>query len=199
MRTSIQILSGVAFAALLTFSSFQGQAHVNSPAMEVMEAKMPIHKVVVRGNVKVYIIQGKNESVSMEEQYMDQVSIKQVGTSLMIAGNTKDPIEVTVHVNDIYRIDAADEAVVSTLGKLKLKNLQVFLRDEAVAKINTNTESLYTLVNQGANLILKGSTDHHTLNYAGLKNISSTKFVALQTNHLQGYDLAALQSKAGER
>lgn len=193
MKTRIQILMGAAVAALLTISSVNVNAAVKLPAMESLTLKTDVKKVVVKGNVRVTLMQGNREWVTMDENDMDKVSVSQFGDILTISSNETEPINVIVHVNDIYRIDASDNAVVNTQGNLKLQNLQIFLRDQAVARVNTVTESLYTLVDNDANLVLRGSTESHTVNYAALNNVNMTKFTAAKTNKVGQINFLAMQ------
>lgn len=55
------------------------------------------------------------------------------------------------------------------------------MSDTAVARVKTNTESIYTVVNDHASLALLGSTHKHVLSQNGMVKVDTSKFAALAT------------------
>ncbi|SEB21232.1 GIN domain-containing protein [Pedobacter hartonius] len=153
--------------------------------IEIRSANPDIKKVVVRGNLRVFIVQGNSEWISMDEEDQPLVSIKQIGNTLTIGTTEKKPVAITVYVKDIYRIDAADNAMVKTVGKFNLKYLQVMLKDNATARIKANTHSIYTVINDRADLELLGTTEKHIIRSNGIATMNTEKFAAVVTNHEQ--------------
>ncbi|SEA17114.1 GIN domain-containing protein [Pedobacter hartonius] len=118
-------------------------------------------KIMVCGNTIVYFVQARKDQVTIDEGDPATVSIKQEGHKLTIFSDQKTPAIVTVYFKNIYRIDASDKVTVRSAGKINLENLQVLLRNDAKARIKTNTQSLYTVVDDGAKLELLGTTVQH--------------------------------------
>ncbi|MCX2479759.1 DUF2807 domain-containing protein [Pedobacter sp. MC2016-15] len=147
-----------------------------------------IKRVIVTGNTKVILIQSKTEYVTMDSTDLKKVNVKQIGNALSISSDERKPVVVTVYVNNPYRIDASGKAEVKTAGKFDLVNLQVMLKDEASAKVKATTGSLYTVINDRANLQLIGSTGKHIYEMADVAKMDTAKFAATQSEnakHLQ--------------
>lgn len=140
-----------------------------------------IKRVVATGNVKVILLQNANERVQLDDVDLDKVSIKQVGNTLTISSTEPDQVTVAVYVKDIYRIDASGKAMVRTAGKFNVKFLQVLLKDDAIARVKTSTESIYTVIDGNSKLELLGTTEKHIAKTNGLASINTDKFAALKT------------------
>ncbi|RZL18519.1 MAG: hypothetical protein EOO96_27130 [Pedobacter sp.] len=139
-------------------------------------------RISVKGNVEIKIVQRHSESVAYDEDNIGRAKITQEGDLLRITSLDKDVSKITIYVSDIYRIEAADNAIVKTEGKVKVKFLQVFLKGNAHAEINSNTEGLYTVIKDNADLKLSGATDNHTVVMGDTQKLTMDRFAALKTN-----------------
>jgi len=75
-----------------------------------------------------------------------------------------------------YRVQASGDAVVKTAGELDTKNLQVFLKENATAEINSDTESLYTVIEESRFKIKRrDSKTHHVMGNTQKLNLSTTQ------------------------
>ncbi|WP_158798688.1 GIN domain-containing protein [Pedobacter sp. L105] len=185
MKTSLKTLFAAVMTALVLSSSvLTSVAAEKNRAFKVTTANDEIKKIIVTGNTKVYLVQSNTESVTMDENDIDKVSVKQIGNELHISSSEASPVAVTVYVKDIFRVDAANTSVVKTVGTFNLKYLQVILRDDAVARIKANTESLYTVTDGRGNLELLGSTAKYTLKTNGIAKLNTNKFDAKATTYL---------------
>lgn len=192
MKTSLKALFATAMTAVVLSSSvLTSVAAEKSRELKVMTANNEIKKVIVTGNTKVFLVQSKTEYVTMEEGDMDKVTVKQIGNELRISSSEKSPVTVTVYVRDIFRVDASNTCVVKTIGTFNLKYLQLILKDDAVARIKANTESLYTVINGHSNLELLGSTGKHILKHNGIGKLNADKFAALETHREPTEDVMA--------
>lgn len=184
MKTLKTVLASALTAIVLSTTVFASFAAELKQPLGVAAANPEIKKVIVTGNTKVFLVQSNEEWVSMDESYLNKVSIKQIGNTLTISSSEELPAVVTVYVKDIFRIDAADQAVVKTAGKFNTKYLQVMLKGDAVARIKTNTESLYTVISDHGNLELLGTTKNHILKACKVAKLKMDKFAALQTERI---------------
>ena len=141
-----------------------------------------IKRISVKGNIEVTLIQRSTPGVNYTDDNAGTAKIMQDGDNLRISSTDKGLTKVIVYVNDIFRIEAADNAIVKTEGKLTTKYLQIFLKGNAHADINTSTEGLYTVIKDSADLKLSGSTDYHTLVMGKTQKLTIDKFAALKTN-----------------
>lgn len=185
MKTLKTLFSSAMIAIVLSATVFTSTAAARGTMIDIRSANPDIKKVVVTGNLKVFVVQSKSEWISLDEEDRDQVSIKQVGNTLTVGSSVKRPISITVYVKDIYRIDASQQACVKTIGKFNVKYLQVMLRDNATARIKANTLSIYTVVNDRADLELLGNSEKHIIKTQGTATMNTERFAALVTNHEQ--------------
>jgi|GEM_PF-417492 len=148
--------------------------------------KSDIKKVIVTGNTKVLLVQSNEEYVTMETADLDKVNVTQVGNALRISSNESSAVLVTVYVKNPFRIDASGKADVRTVGKFDLVSLQVILKDEATAKVRATTESLYTVINDRANLQLIGTSGKHIYEMADVAKMDTAKFAAVETENAKG-------------
>ncbi|MBB5636787.1 hypothetical protein HDF26_005263 [Pedobacter cryoconitis] len=185
MKNSLKTLVTSAMTAIiLSATVFSSIAAEKVVPVVAASAKMDIKRVIVQGNTRVHLVQSKNEWVSVEESEMDKISVKQMGNTLTVSSSEESPVTVTVYVKDLYRISALDNSEVSTIGTFNLAYLQVILRDNAVAHIKANTESMYTDMDGLGSLELAGTTESHTIKNSGLGSLKTEKLAALRTDNL---------------
>src|SRR5690606_35769377 len=148
MKTSIKTLVSAAFCAIVLSSAVGTPTFAAEQTTFSRRISMPkFKKIIVSGNVDVLLVQNNKTGVIINEDALHaRLKVTQQGETLKIVSSQVDRVEVTVYVNDIFRIDASENASVKTFSGLNLKYLQVFLHDNAVAEIHANTESLYTVV-----------------------------------------------------
>jgi len=184
MKTSIKTLIATSLTAIVLTSSVfttSVMASEKKPASSV-SAPEAFKKITVKGNVEITLVQRQNEGVSYSDDNTGKAKITQEGNTLKISSTDKDAAKITIYVNDLYRIDASENAIVKTNGKLKSKFLQVFLKGNAHADINSSTEGLYTVIEDNADLKLSGATDNHTLVMGKTPKLTIDRFAALKTN-----------------
>ncbi len=195
MKTTTKSLIAAAFTAVI-FGSSVVAAFAGTPVKPVVEketAAVTFNKITVTGNVNVVLVQKDKESVSVDERFNpEKTSIKRQGYNLLIHSSEINPVTITVAVKDLQRIDVAGISSVTTKGKLDVKYLQIFMSYSSSAKINANTESLYTVISDAADLKLSGTTDEHTL-VAGTNTKADMKgFTVKRSERLTGDALAAI-------
>jgi ABC-type oligopeptide transport system substrate-binding subunit len=182
MKTSIKTLTKSLLAAIvLSASIFSTSVSAGEKQPVKFSAPKNFDKVIVSGNVEVTLIQNGREGVSYNEDNSGKVKVIQDGSALKISSADGSVSKITVYVKNIYRVQAADNAIVTTDGKLDVKFLQVFLKGNAAAQINSKTESLYTVMEESADLKLSGATDNHILVMGSTPTLNLDRFAALKT------------------
>ena len=184
MKTSIKTLIATSLTTIvLTSAIFATSAMAAEKRPETASViATPFKKVVVKGNVEITLVQRQNEGVAYTDENIGKAKITQEGNVLRITSADKEVTRLVVYVNDIYRIEAGENAVVKTNGKIKSKYLQIFLSGNAQADINSATEGLYTVISGNSDLKLSGSTDNHTLIMGKTPKLTIDRFAALKTN-----------------
>ncbi|MCZ4223239.1 GIN domain-containing protein [Pedobacter rhodius] len=184
MKTSIKTLIATSLTAIVLTSSVFAtsvMAGEHKPT-SVSASANNFKRVVIKGNVEITLVQRQNEGVTYADDNTGKAKITQEGNVLKITSADKDVAKLVVYVNDIYRIDAAENAIVKTNGKIKSKYLQIFLKGNAKADINSTTEGLFTVIEDNADLKLTGATDNHTLVMGKTPKLTIDRFAALKTN-----------------
>lgn len=184
MKTLKAILTSALTAIMLSATTISSFAAENRSSIAISSDNPDIKKVIASGNIKVLIIQGKREWISLNEDEREKISIQQVGNTIRLSSTEKKPITITLYVKSPFRIEAANEATVRTLGNFNVPYLQVILKDNAVGRIKATTESLYTVLSNNSNLELVGSTGLHLVKSDGAATMKTEKFAALKTDML---------------
>jgi len=183
MKTSIKTLIATSLTAIVLSSAvFTTSVSATEKTPEISVKIAAFKRVSVKGNVELTIIQRSNTGISYNDDNTGAAKVMQDGDNLKIASTSVDKVKLTLYVNDLYRIEASENAIVKTQGKLTTKYLQIFLKENAHAEINTSTEGLYTVIADQADLKLSGSTDNHTLVMGNSQKLTIDRFAALKTN-----------------
>jgi hypothetical protein len=183
MKTLAKILCATVFTAIFLASAFTATfASATPPAKVGKVIPFSFNRIQITGNVTVIISQGFRERVTADGDYnRPNVSVRKKGYTLIINSTAAEPITINVSVVDLQRIDASNDVVVRTAGKIQVQHLQVLLKDQAVAEVDANTESLYTYIRGNADLKLSGTTQDHIVSKDGMSKLTLQNFVALKS------------------
>lgn len=191
MKTTIKTLIATTFATLvLTTSAFSAPAlEKNSKSVEIATVKT-FKRIKVSGNVEITLIQKSNIDVQYAYDNYGTAKVIQKGDLLNITSADNNLTKLVIYVDDLYRIEATDHVVIKTEGKLNTQFLQIFLKGNAHAEIKTNTQGLYTVLSDNADLKLSGATELHTLAMGNQQTLTMDKFAALKTKFIDNSTLA---------
>lgn len=184
MKTSIKTLFAATLSlVVLSSAAFASTAAKDNNNVTVLNQVKNISKIEVKGNVEVILVQAPTESVKVyDSYYAKNALVQQQDGVLRISSFQKETLTVAVYVRNLTAIDAADNAVVRTYGKVNFLDLNIDLKGAAKADINASTISLYTSVKDSANLKLSGSTSEHYAVLGSKAKMSMDQFVADSTS-----------------
>ena len=185
MKTSIKnLIASLLTTVVLTSSAFASSDEVkNVNTITVLNQVKNISKLVVSGNVEVFLIQAPIESVKVYDNYYSKNAlVQQEQGVLRISSFQKETLKVAVYVNNLSSIQASDNATVKTFGKVSFLSLDVILKDKASADIEANTVSLYTSVKDSASLTLSGATEDHTAVLGSVAKMNMNHFTAASSS-----------------
>ena len=183
MKTSIKnLIASLLTTVVLTSSAFASSDEPKN-TITVLNQVKNISKLVVSGNVEVFLIQAPTESVKVYDSYYSKNAlVQQEQGVLRISSFQKETLKVAVYVNNISSIQLSDNSTVKTFGKVSFLSLDVILKDKASADIEANTVSLYTSVKDSASLTLSGSTEDHTAVLGSVAKMSMNHFTAANSS-----------------
>ncbi|RZJ79565.1 MAG: hypothetical protein EOO47_10405 [Flavobacterium sp.] len=182
MKTSIKTLIATSLIAL-TFSTSLVYANSDLKPNSISASAVNItsvRKLNISGNAEVTIVQNSKSKVLFTNDGTERVSVKKIGDAVYITSKTN--AKITVYVDEIYRIEAAENAVVTTENPLTLKYLQVFTKDNAYVNVNAKTGSLFTSIKDNSTLNLEGDTDLYTIDMDKSSRISLQQFKSKKTD-----------------
>lgn len=179
MKNFIQTLFAAVVTVVLTSLSAathaaeQGESRITSPTT------LTFNRILVSGNVKLVLTQGDQHSVEAIENYdSSKTSVMSRGRTLYINSKESELVRLNITMKDLERVKAHGAAIVVTSNTFDVKNLQVFLYDNAYARIKTTVKSLYIVVKSEAILKLKGTADQSTIMASRMKNVKLGDFVS---------------------
>jgi hypothetical protein len=183
MKTLAKTLCASALTAIFLIPAATGTFASTAHHAQVKPGpSFTFHRITITGNVTVILSQGSKETVTAEDNFNRvNMSVMRKGYTLMINSNAAERITVYVSVKELQRIDASNDVIVKTTGKINARHLQVFLKDQASAEVNADTESLYSYIRGNANLRLSGSTQDHIVLKDGISKLTLQDFVALKS------------------
>ena len=150
------------------------------------ETKMPslsrFNRIWVSGNVKLVLTQGDKQHVEGAGNYdAAKTSVSTDGKTLFINSMETSQVTINVTVKDLERIEAYGQSVVLTRNNFDVKYLQLFLSQNATAKIKTTAGSVYTIVKEDAVLKLSGTAKESTMVAGNLKNVKLADFASIKS------------------
>lgn len=182
MKTSIKTLIVIASAVITLTAALPNNLRAAEKNTTLLYKIQNFRRIMIKGNVEVMLVQRPAIGISFSDDNAGSVKVTQQGEVLRITGLNKETCKLVVYVNDIYRIEADENAVVKTEAKLSTKFLQIILKGNAFADIDTSSEGLYTEILDNSTLKLKGNTNHHTLVMGKAPNLTIDRFAATQTD-----------------
>ncbi|RZK53466.1 MAG: hypothetical protein EOO87_12855 [Pedobacter sp.] len=180
MKTSIKTLFATGLIALATTTSAV-YANTNNTSISASAVKISsVKKLVISGNVEVTISQDANAKALYANEGNENVLVTKLGGTIYV--NSKNNAKITLYVDDIYRIEASENAIVKNESVLSLTYLQVFLKGNARAELNTTTEDLFTSIKNKSNLTLSGNTEKYKIEMDNSSRIALDQFKSKNTD-----------------
>lgn len=179
MRTSIKNL----FATVLTVATLSTSAFAATGVTEnnvtVLDQSKSINKIVVSGNVELIVLQSATQQVKVYDTYYSKNALVQEQNGVLrISSFQKEKLTVAVYVRELSTIEAADQSVVRTQGKVSFLDLSVILKDDAKADITANTISLTTVLKDNASIKLSGTSMDYSASLSTRAKVNMDQFKA---------------------
>ncbi|MES2828961.1 MAG: DUF2807 domain-containing protein [Bacteroidota bacterium] len=188
------LLATILTALVLTSSAFTSLAM--DPQTEMAAIKSH-NKIWISGNVKLVLTQGEKESVIGTNNFDPaKTSVSSQGQTLYINSMEAEQVTIRVTLKDLQRIEAYGQSVVVTSNNFDVKYLQLFLSQNATAKISAITGSLYTVINDNAVLKMSGAAHQHTLVANNAENVKYNNFFAVNKKQYALNNILAAEKAA---
>jgi Putative auto-transporter adhesin, head GIN domain len=137
------------------------------------------NKIEAHGNVEVIVSTGEKNSVLVHHNYYAENALIQTENGVLrITSYKAEKLMVYVTAKDLQTINAYDNAVVKSDGKIALISLDVNLFNTAYASLNLDNYAADITVNDQAKADLTGSVDEYSLNYSQSSTVNRAALVA---------------------
>jgi len=182
MKTLTKTLFAAALTAVLLSSSVL-KSVAAEPIITEASSSQNFNMIWVSGNVKIVLTQGDKQGVVGTFNYDSKnTSVLSKGQTLYINSTESSQVTLNITVKDLRRVEAYGQSVIVTSNSFNVENLQLFLNQSSIAKINTKATSLYTIVKDDAKLKLNGSAGESTMVASNMKNIRMNDFASLKSS-----------------
>jgi hypothetical protein len=183
MKTSIKSLIALTITTLALTTATVNVKAAEANQVTVLSQVKKVNKISVSGNVELILVQSADESVKVYDSYFSKNAlVQQKDGELRISSFNKETLTVVVYVSNLSAISAADNSTVKTFGKFSALSLDVTLKDQAKAVLNTNTVSMFAQLNDKSNLSLTGSTSDYNAVMGNVATVNMSQFAANSTN-----------------
>jgi hypothetical protein len=182
MKNLTKSILAVLLTAVVLTSSAVTTFAVDKSHLTTTISTPKFNRIWVSGNVKIILTQGNKQSVVGFENYNpSKTSVMTDGQTLFIKSSESQLVTLNITVKDLERVVAYGKSIVVTSNNFDVKYLQVFLHENARAKIKTTVQSLYTVVEDDAVLKLDGTADQSTLVADNVRNLKTSDFASLRS------------------
>ena len=197
MKTLTKTLFAAALTAVVLTSSAMTTFAAEPIKTETTSSLSTINKIWVSGNVKIVLTQGDKQNIVGTDNYDSvQTSVIGKGQTLYINSMASGQVTINITLKDLQRVEAYGQAVVVTSNNFDVKYLQLFVNQNATAKIKTTAGSLYTVVTDNAVLKLNGTADQSTMIASNSKNLKVTGFASLKSEQFASEKIMAADRSA---
>ncbi|MGY4385273.1 hypothetical protein ACVWYN_002311 [Pedobacter sp. UYP24] len=171
-------------AVVLTSSAFTTFAAGQTTTTTTrITAANGFNKIWVSGNVKIVLTQGEKEIVQVSDSFNpEKTSVLTNGQTLYINSMESSQVTINITVKDLQRVEAYGQSVVLTSNNFDVKYLQLFLNQNATAKIKATVSSIYSVVSDNAVLKISGAADQSTIVASNMSNVKLNNFASLKSS-----------------
>lgn len=165
---------------VIIFSSFKSaNAAQNKIKFSELRTGNTIQKIVLNGNVEVFLTQGNVESLMVyDDNYSKNASVQWESGVLRIASYKDQKLSVWITVKNLGEIEASGKSTIQSMNKLSTVNLSINLKDGAKAILDAQVFNLTTAVADSSKLELNGEAENQQINLCGAAVYESPRFIA---------------------
>lgn len=187
MKTIFTTILAIAVLAVVSKNSTYAATNNNGRAVSTTLTNVSrISKIEVRGNVALYVSDGSTDQVKVYNQYYAESALVQSQNGVLrISSYKAEKLIVWVTANDLRAISAYDNADVKSFGSLSKIELDIDLHNNATAQLNLDAYKTSLVVNDNAKVILTGSVNEYSLQYADTASIVNDNFITVNETKIQ--------------
>ena len=199
MKTSISAIGKllVLVLVLIIITSSRKTAKAAEPTTTTLLAGVKnISKIEVSGNVEILLSQQAEEQLKVYDEYYSKNALVQWEEGVLrISSYEKKKLTVLIGVNHLKVLVASGDAVVRSVNKLSSLDLDVYLKDNAVASLNAQALNMSTTLSDNTRLELSGEAENQFIALSEASQLDAGSFEARnQTFSVSDSAIAAVGS-----
>jgi Putative auto-transporter adhesin, head GIN domain len=200
MKTKLTQMLALTVIAFIMISTGSKGAHA-AETIKVTELKEVKHisKIVVTGNVDVYITQGYEENLKVYDDYYSKNALVQWENGVLrISSYENKKLAIWITVTNLSAIEASGNAVIRSMNKLSGINLDINLTNGAKANVEAQVVNLNTVVADSSRLELSGDAESQAINMRGMAQLEASAFTAQNQSIVMSDNAAASFNQNGK-
>ena len=182
MKSSISkmlALTVLAFVVIFINSSRKAKAADKNLFVTEFKDVKHINKLVLIGNVDVYLTQGTEENLKVYDNYYTKNALVQwENGELRITSFDKTRLAVTITVTNLSAIEANGSVSVRTMNELSTIDLDIHLKNNASAQIEAQAVNISSSLQDQSKLVLSGESENQHLALNGTAEYEATRFTS---------------------
>lgn len=189
----------IAFTLIIISSSKKVKAADKPVTMTRLAHVKHINKIIVNGNVDVYLNQGSAEDLKVYNDYYSKNALVQwENGTLRISSFEKEKLAVWITVTDLAVIEASGNSSVRSLNSISSIDLSINLAGQATANIEAKVVNLYSSVADAAKLELAGDSENQQMELSGISSYDASRFTAQNRSVLMSDNAVASFTQDGK-
>ena len=170
-------LTVLAFVVIIISSSKKTKAADKAVVVTELKDIKHIHKIVVTGNVDLYLTQGTEENLKVYDNYYSKNALVQwQDGELRISSFENEKLAVSISVNNLSAIVASGNVKVRSMNQISTIDLDIQLKDNAQARLDARAVNISSSVASGSTLELSGESDNQHLSLSGESQYEASRF-----------------------
>jgi hypothetical protein len=199
MKTSISAIGKllVLVLVLIVITSSRKTAKAAEPTtITLLAGVKDISKIEVSGNVEILLSQQAEEQLKVYDEYYSKNALVQWEDGVLrISSYENKKLTVLVGVNHLKVLVVSGDAVVRSVNRLSSIDLEVYLKDNAVASISAQALNMSTTLSDNARLELSGQAENQLIALSEASQLEAGTFEARnQTFSVSDSAIAAVGS-----
>ena len=182
MKSSIsRMLALIVLAFVVIFISSSKKARAADKNILVTEFKdvKHINKLVLIGNVDVYLTQGNEENLKVYDNYYKKNALVQwENGELRITSFDKERLAVTITVSNLSVIEASGNVNIRSMSELSSVDLDIQLKNNASAQIEAQAVNISSSLQDQSKLVLSGESENQHIALNGTAEYEATRFIS---------------------
>lgn len=179
MKTKIAKILSFSFIAIIVILGTSSAALAAVQSLKASEFKdvKNINKIVISGNVDVFLTQGNTENLKVYNHSKNAL-IEYENGILRVASQEKEKLAIELTVTNLAAIEASGNVAIRSMNQLSGIDLNINLKSGAKADLEARVVNFQSQLSDSSRLDLAGDAENQMVDLSGLAQVETSKFTA---------------------